>query len=383
MRRPDESEPDGLVSGADHPKAFADQVAAWDGLAVITGFDRPTGSWMLIALHDDTLGRPTGGTRMRSYGSPAEAIEDAQRLAEGMTHKWAAVGLPFGGGKAVIAPPRPLDTKERRGLLRRYGRLLSSLGGVFTTGEDLGTTTDDMTEIARHTGHVMGLRDGASVDPGPYTARGVFRGILAALRHLDGEPAGDPSTRLSGKTVLVQGLGDVGTPLAGLLAAAGARLLLADLDRARAETLNAELDAGIVAADRVFDTSCDVFAPCAVGGVINPRTIPLLKCRAVAGSANNQLSEPADAGRLHRRGVLYAPDYLINGGGALAFGLMELRPDLDADEIFSRVETLGDSLVEVFAEAERRGESPLVSVHRRVDDVLGGRRPLPDYGRQP
>ena len=320
---------------------------------------------------------------MRSYASSVEALEDAQRLAEGMTHKWAAVGLPFGGGKAVIAPPGPLDAGQRRGLLERYGRMLSALGGMFRTGEDLGTTTDDMTEISRHTRHVMGLRDGASVDPGPYTARGVFRGILAALRHLEGEPAGDPPDRLSGRTVLVQGLGDVGTPLAGLLAAAGARLLLADLDRARAETLGAELDAGIVAADRVFDTPCDVFAPCAVGGVINPRTIPLLNCRSIAGSANNQLSEPADADRLNRRGVLYAPDYLINGGGALAFGLMELRPDLGSEEIFSRVEALGDSLIEVFGEAERRGESPLVTVHRRVEDVLSGRRPLPDYGRHP
>lgn len=383
MRRSHDSKPDGLVKRTGSPKAFVDQIAAWDGLAVISRFDRPTGSWMLIALHDDALGRPTGGTRMRLYEGPAEALDDARRLAEGMTHKWAVVGLPFGGGKAVIAPPGPLDAGQRRGLLERYGRLLSSLGGIFTTGEDLGTTTDDMTEISRHTRHVMGLRDGASVDPGPYTARGVYRGILAALTHLDGEPGGGSRARLSGQTVLVQGLGDVGIPLARLLAASGARLLLADLDRARAETLSAELDAGIVAADRVFDTPCDVFAPCAVGGVINSRTIPLLKCRAVAGSANNQLSEPEDADRLHRHGILYAPDYLINGGGALAFGLMELRPDLGAEEIFSRVETLGDSLVEVFGEAERGGESPLVTVHRRVEDVLGGRRPLPDYGRQP
>lgn len=383
MRRSDDSELDGLVKRAGPPKALAEQIAAWDGFAVLTRFDRPSGSWVFIALHDDTLGRPTGGTRLRSYASPAEALKDAQRLAEGMTHKWAAVGLPFGGGKAVIAPSRPLDSGERRGLLERYGRLLSSLGGSFTTGEDLGTTPDDMTELSRHTRHVMGLRDGASVDPGPYTARGVFHGILAALSHLDGEPAGDSPNRLSGRTVLVQGLGDVGTPLAGLLAAAGARLLLADLDPSRAEALGAEFDAGVVDADRAFDTPCDVLAPCAVGGVINPRTIPLLNCRAVAGSANNQLSEPADADRLHRSGVLYAPDYLINGGGALAFGLMELRPDLRAEEIFSRVERLGDSLVEVFAEAEARGESPLATVHRRVEDVLGGRRPLPDYGRHP
>jgi len=381
MRRPDEGEGNELVDRAGPPTELAARIAAWDGFAVLIRFDRPTGSWVFVALHDDTLGRPTGGTRMRSYASHAEALEDAQRLAEGMTHKWAAVGLPFGGGKAVIAPPGPLDAGQRRGLLERYGRLLSSLYGVFTTGEDLGTTTDDMTEISRHTRHVMGLRDGASVDPGPYTARGVFRGILAALKHLDGEPDGGSPKGLSGRTVLIQGLGDVGKPLAGLLAAAGARLLLADLDPARAEALGTELDAAIVPADRVLETPCDVFAPCAVGGVINPATIPLLGCRAVAGSANNQLSEPADAERLHRRGILYAPDYLINGGGALAFGLMDLRPDLGSAAIFSRVEALGDSLVDVFAEARRRDESPLATVQRRVEDVLGGRRPLPDHSR--
>lgn len=365
------------------PNAFSNRIAAWDGLAVITRFDRPTGSWMLIALHDDTLGRPTGGTRMRVYADPADALEDAQRLAEGMTHKWAAVGLPYGGGKAVIAPPRPLESEERHGLLERYGRLLASLGGVFATGEDLGTTPDDMALVARHTRYVMGKPGGEPEDPGPYTSRGVFHGILAALAHLDGstgQPPGDGPPRLSGESVLIQGLGDVGTPLARQLSDAGARLLLCDLDSARAEALAAELDAEVVAPDRVFATPCDVFAPCAVGAVINRETIPLLRCRAVAGSANNQLAEPEDADRLHRRGILYAPDYLINGGGALAFGLMELHPGADDDEIFSRVEALGDSLIEVFDEAAERAESPLATTHRRVEEVLAGRRPLADYG---
>ena len=369
MRQPDDSEQDGLVKRDDHPKALAEQIAAWDGLAVLTHFDRPTASWVFVALHDDTLGRPTGGTRMRMYRSPAEALDDAQRLAEGMTHKWAAVGLPFGGGKAVIAPPGPLDAGERGGLLERYGRLLASLGGIFTTGEDLGTTTDDMTEIARHTRHIMGLRDGASADPGPYTARGVFRGILAALEHLDGEPAGGSRVRLSGRTVLVQGLGDVGTPLAGLLAAAGARLLLADLDPARAESLGAELDTGIVAADRVFDTPCDVFAPCAVGGVINPRTIPLLNCRAVAGSANNQLESAEDADRLHRRGILYAPDYVINSGAALVFGLAS-RGVAEPAELERRVATIGDLLTDLFRQARERRESPEGAAARHVQRIL-------------
>jgi len=290
------------------------------------------------------------------------------RLAEGMTHKWAAVGLPFGGGKAVIAPPGPLAGEERRALLRRYGTLIDSLHGSFATGEDLGTTVDDMAVIAETTGHVMGGhgRDGNLIDPGPFTARGVFRGIAAAVHHLDGGG-------LAGHTVLIQGLGDVGAPLAGLLRAAGARLLLADLDGGRAEALAAELggdpECRVIPAAEVFDTECDVFAPCAVGQVLSGDTIPRLRCRAVAGSANNQLAETADAERLHRRGILYAPDYLVNGGGALAFGLIELGTT-DPRELFSRVEALGDSLGEIFAEAAENDESPLAATQRRVERVL-------------
>lgn len=363
------------------PREFIDCIADWDGLGVLTRFDRPSGAWVIVALHDDTLGCPTGGTRMRIYRSPADALVDAQRLAEGMTHKWAAIGLPFGGGKAVIAPPRMPEGEERRGLLRRYGHLLESLGGAFVTGEDLGTTPEDMGEVARHCAHVMGARTGGTVDPGPYTARGVYRGIVAALTHLDrpgatsrGEREVAGSPRLSGKTVLIQGLGDVGEPLAELLADAGARLLLSDLDARRAARIASELGAVIVAPDAVFETPCDVLAPCAVGGVINRRTIPLLECRVVAGSANNQLAEPADADRLHERGILYAPDYLINGGGALAFGLMELDPGASTTEIFSRVEALGDSLLDVFEEAARSEESPLATTQRRVEETLESRR---------
>lgn len=348
------------------PRDFIERIEEWSGFAVLIRYDRPTGAWIIVALHDDTLGPPTGGTRMRTYDRPADALVDAQRLAEGMTHKWAAIGLPFGGGKAVIAPPGELEGAERRDLLARYGRLLSSLRGTFITGEDLGTTPDDMTEIARHCAYVMGASGGAAVDPGPYTARGVFRGIAAALTHLDGSLLPDHS-------VVVQGLGDVGEPLAALLADAGARLLLSDIDGDRAERVASRLGAEIVEPETVLETPCDVLAPCAIGGVINERTIPSLRCRAVAGSANNQLAEQADADRLHERGILYAPDYLINGGGALAFGLMELEPDITTPEIFSRVEALGDSLLEVFEEAARRGESPLATTHRRIAGRLAGR----------
>lgn len=344
-------------------------IADWDGVAVVVRRDRPTGAWMFIALHDDTLGRPTGGTRMRPYPSPAAALRDAMWLAEGMTHKWAAVGLPFGGGKAVIAPPGPLSGDERRALMRRYGRLVASLAGGFATSTDLGVSPQDMSEVARETKHVIagaaGL-DGGALDPGPFTARGVFRGIAATLHQLDG-------SGLAGHTVLIQGLGAVGAPLARLLRTAGARLLLADPDSVRVAALVAELggepECVVIPPAEVYDTECDVFAPCAVGRVIRHETISRLRCRAVAGSANNQLGEAKDAERLHARRILYAPDYLINGGGALALGLIELGVT-DSRELFARVETLGDSLADIFLEAAERGESPLATIQRRVERVL-------------
>jgi leucine dehydrogenase len=354
-------------------------ISGWDGQAVVVHRDPPTGAWIFIALHDATLGRPTGGTRMKPYPSPAAALRDAMRLAEGMTHKWAAVGVPFGGGKAVIAPPGPLAGDERRALLRRYGRLIATLNGSFSTGEDLGTTPQDMAEIHRETRWVMAAGagdDGAPLDPGPFTARAVFHGMAAAVRHAFG--GGPTPTNLAGRTVLVQGVGDVGAPLARLLRPAGARLLLADLDPARAEALAAELGGApeciTVPAAEVYDTECDVFAPCAVGAVLNETTIPRLRCRVVAGSANNQLAEREDSLRLHRRGILYAPDYLINGGGALAFGLLELGVT-DVPELYARVEALGDSLSEIFAEAAGRDESPLAATHRRVERALAAGGP--------
>jgi leucine dehydrogenase len=347
-----------------------DLIARWDGLAVVVRHDAPTGAWVFIALHDATLGRPTGGTRLKPYPTPAAALLDAMRLAEGMTHKWAAVGLPFGGGKGVIAPPGPLDEESRQGLLRRYGRLLAALNGAFRTGEDLGTTPEDMAFLTAETDHVMGRKgdDGEPLDPGPFTARGVFRGIAAAVARENGSGGG-----LAGRTVLIQGVGDVGRPLAELLRGAGARLILADLHGDRAAALATQLggppEVTTVPVEQVYETPCDVFAPCAVGAVVSRDTVPLLRCRVVAGSANNQLAEPADADRLHQRGILYAPDYVINGGGALAFGLLELGVT-DPAELFRRVEGLGDSLGELFREAAERGESPLATSHRRVQRAL-------------
>lgn len=340
-------------------------IREWDGLAAVARYDEPTGSWIFIALHDDTLGRPVGGCRMMTYETPADGLRDAMRLARGMTHKWASIEMGFGGGKAVLAVPGPLEGEPRDGLLRRFGALLDSLRGSYATGEDLGTTPRDMQVVAGSSRWVMGVDpdEGEPADPGPYTALGVLSGIRAALEHLNGDPS------LSGRRILVQGVGDVGEPLSRMVADAGGRLLLSDLDGPRAERLARELDGEVVPPADVVPTACDVFAPCAVGGVLNRDAIPGLRCRAVAGSANNQLATGADAERLRERGILYAPDYVVNAGGALAFGLMHEGVD-DEEEIRSRVRGLGDALRAIFREASERDESPLAAARRKVRRVL-------------
>ncbi|MCP3956462.1 MAG: amino acid dehydrogenase [bacterium] len=344
-------------------------IEAWDGNGVVTRFDRPTGTWIFIALHDDTLGPPAGGTRMKVYPALADGLRDAMRLAEGMTFKWAGLGLKFGGGKAVLAIKQPLEGEQRRGLLLRYGALIESLRGAFCTGADLGTSAGDMSTIAEACHHVLGIDYGSrtSTDPGPYTAHGVLRGLQAALAQSFGSEA------LDGREVLVQGLGGVGLPLARSLARGGARVLLSDLDDRRVEVLKQELGCESVAPADVYSTPCDVYAPCAVGATLNPRTIPTLACKAVAGSANNQLLEAEDAERLHQRGILYVPDYIINSGGALSFSLMA-EGIRDEESLMREVDRVGTAVAEILREAAEADISPFVAARRRTQRILAEHR---------
>lgn len=340
-------------------------IEGWDGLGVVSSHHAETGSWIFVALHDNTLGRPTGGCRLKSYPSPADALRDAMRLAEGMTSKWAAIDLPYGGGKSVLAVPGPVTGDRRRSLFRRFARVLNALDGGYSVGEDLGTTRDDMTFLATLTNAVAGSHDGnPPPNPSPYTAVGVHAGIVAAVNHLDGSPD------LAGKTVLIQGAGDVGGALAGLLRDSGARVLVSDIDGERASVVAARCGGAAIDPDAVYDTGCDVYAPSAVGATVNERTIPRLRCRVVAGAANNQLEAPEDADRLRARGILYAPDYVINGGGAMSFGLME-QGILDPDELESRVRSIGGSLAAIFREADDAGCSPVVAARERALRALG------------
>lgn len=352
--------------GADGVEAsFQDLIAAWDGQSVVIRRDPPTDTWIFIALHDDTLGTPVGGCRMKVYERPADGLRDALRLARGMTYKWAALELPFGGGKSVLAVPRKMEGEEREALFRRFGGFLNSLKGIYGAGEDLGTTPEDMAVLARETRYVAGgdPATGHPTDPGPFTALGVLSGIRSALDHRTGDGG------LEGRSVHVQGVGDVGLPLARMLAEAGARLSLTDVDEERAGEVARELGARVVAPRDVYRVECDVFAPCAVGGILNRVTIPDLRCRIVAGSANNQLEAPEDAERLRSRGILYAPDYIINAGGAMAFGLFSLGED-DLDEVRRRIVGIGDTLDAIFEEAADREVSPLSAATERVQEIL-------------
>ena len=329
---------------------FENLIRSWDGEQVVIGFDEPSGAWMFVCVHSTRRGPAAGGTRMKTYPDPAAGLEDAMRLSSAMTLKMAAVDIPFGGGKAVLAVPSMPEREERRRLLLRYAELAASLGANFQTGPDVNTTTADMDVIGERHAYVycQSAERGGSGDPGPYTARGVFHGIRASAQRAFG------SADLEGRTVLVQGVGSVGARLAEELAGAGARVLVSDIDAERANRLADELGAEVVPAGDAMATECDVYAPCALGATVNAESIPRLRCRVVAGSANNQLAEAADAERLREAGILYAPDYVINAGGVIyAWGTESLG--WGAETVEARLAWIGDALSEIYERADAEG----------------------------
>jgi glutamate dehydrogenase/leucine dehydrogenase len=341
--------------------AFEELIRDWDGEQVVIHRDEPTSSWMLIGVHSTVLGPAMGGTRLKSYALPEEALDDVLRLSGAMTLKQAAADTPYGGGKAVIAveegPPPASD--DRRALLLRYAGLVDSLHGTYVTAADMNTGEADMDTIGERTSHVLGrsTANGGSGDPGAATAIGLYHGLRAAVRHSFG------SEDLEGRSVLVQGLGSVGSRLAGHLHEAGATLLVADLDPARASTVADEVGAKVVGADDVIGTECDVFSPCATGKVLTAETIPHLRCLVVAGAANNQLGTPEDAERLRDAGILFAPDYVVNAGGVIHLSGFETLGWDDAT-MAKRLEGIGDTLIEVFEIAEREDISTAAAADR-------------------
>jgi leucine dehydrogenase len=333
----------------------------WDGEHVVVHYDHPTDAWIFIAIHSTRLGNASGGTRMKVYDKPGDGLRDALRLAQGMTFKWAGIDFPMGGGKGVIALSRPLEAPERDRLLERYGELVETLAGGFSTGADLGVGPDLVRVIGRETTHVWGTR--IAGDPGPWTALGVFTAIEAVAEELYG------SSELKGRTVLVQGVGDVGVPLCKRLWEAGAKLKLADLEAKQAAGIAEELGAAAVDAKAVYDEPCDIFAPCAVGAVLNAETVSRLDCKAIAGAANNQLEGPKDAETLHERGILYAPDFICNSGGAIVLlGLEALS--MTEDYVTAKILSIREMLRAIFKEARENNESPLHAAERLALRVL-------------
>jgi len=344
----------------------------WDGESVSIHRDRETGTWMFICVHSTALGTAAGGTRMKHYPTPDDALLDGMRLSEAMSLKLASVDFPHGGGKAVIALPSaeiPQGDARRR-LLHEYGRFINSLGGLYSCAPDMNTSAADMDVIAEVTPYVFCKTEaaGGAGDTAPDTAVGVLHGIRASCRYAFG------SDDLSQRSVLVQGAGGVGGRLIDLLLEADTKVIATDIDPARLAHMR---DKGIevVAADRALTTPCDVLAPCATGGIINARTIPNLQCRVIAGGANNQLETPADADALRGRGIAYAPDFVINAGGDLHGGGLE-EQHWTHEVLESKLAGIGDVIFEIFQRAEREGISTDAAARRIALARMGKATPV-------
>lgn len=338
----------------------------WEGENVIWHRDGPSGAWIVIAVHSTRLGPAVGGTYLGSYPSLGRALQHALLGAADLTYKFAAADFPRGGGQAVLCLPQDLDGAERAGLLHRYGQLLHKLEGYFQTGPSSGTTTQELQVIAE-TGApwVINRPPGTSSagNPGAQTALGVFCAIKATCEQVFGTPD------LSGRRVLVQGSGPIGGPLIERLRIADARVLFADSDPPAVSLYRDALGLTHVPDDQVYTTACDIFAPCAESGILNAETIPQLNCRAVVGGADHQLATTADAARLHARGIVYAPDYVVNSGGVLASIGQAALGWLEGDTI-GQVCGVSVTLRLIFAHAAAEGVSPEVVARRMVAQRL-------------
>ncbi len=308
---------------------------------VVFGTDPDVGLNAIVAIHDTTLGPALGGCRMWPYASEDEALTDVLRLSRAMTYKHALADTGQGGGKAVVIGDARTDKTPQ--LMYALGRFIDMLGGRYVTAEDVGTSVADMVEVRRATRHVAGYHEGARGDPSPATAYGVLCGIKAAVRHKLGR------ADLGGLKVAVQGLGHVGHALCGYLHEAGARLFVADIDDAALARAVEAYSAVAAAPGEIHGVDADVFAPCALGGVLNDATIPEIKATVVAGAANNQLARPGHGRELARRGILYAPDYVINAGGVINISMAN---DYDHDRAMRRTEKIDGTLTRIFERAD-------------------------------
>lgn len=311
--------------------------------------DEESGLKAFIAVHNTVLGPGAGGCRMWPYENEMDALNDALRLSRGMSYKNAMAGLPLGGGKAVIIANSKTDKSEE--LFKAFGRCVQKMDGKYITAEDVGMTTEDMMIIANETNYIAGLPHGdhASGDPSPFTARGVYNGIRAAVKYKLGKDS------LEGLTVAVQGVGHVGLYLCENLHRDGAKIIVSDINQEHLDEAVHKYGATIISPDDILSVECDVLSPCALGAILNDDTIPNLKTTIVAGGANNQLANDSHGVRLMDRGILYAPDYVINAGGIINVS-GETSGNYDLDSINAKVDNIYDTLIHIFerADAEKR-----------------------------
>ena len=340
-----------------------------DHEAVHVIHDGPSGLKAIIALHSTHLGPGFGGCRFWTYENEQAAMDDALRLSRGMSYKNALAGLAYGGGKAVILGGK--DLRKTPELFEAFGRAVEQLNGSYVTAEDVGVSVEDMLSVAKTTKHVSGIprTKGAfqGGDPSPRTARGVFEGLRAAVKFgLDSD--------LEGLTVAVQGLGSVGYNLASLLHAAGAHLIVADLSDDAVQKVCDTYGAERAAPDEILHAKADVLAPCALGGVLNEKTIPALNVKVVAGAANNQLATEQDGARLMEHGIVYAPDYVINAGGIISVAA-EYDGTANAQEVDARVADIGPRTYAILEEASHLNRPADVVADERARVLIGRAEP--------
>ncbi len=333
--------------------------------------DASTGLRGAIAIHDTTLGPALGGLRIWPHATEQDSIMDVLRLSEAMTLKSAAAGLDLGGGKAIIMRNAARDKTEA--LLRSFGTKVDSLNGKYITTEDVGTTTADMQWVARETNYVTGLppESGGSGDPSPMTSYGLYQGLLATAQYLWG------SDDLSGMRVVLMGLGKVGNYLLPYLKGEGAVIYGTDIDQDRVERAQNQFGLVPISPDEVFNYECDIFVPCALGGILNDETVPQLRCKAVCGGANNQLLEPRHADDLAARDILYAPDYIVNAGGVINV-FHEIGRSYSAEEARRKTGQIYNTLTTVYGNAKAESISTDEAARRialdRIDSVRKIRR---------
>lgn len=320
---------------------------AYDYEQVVFCQDKQSGLKAIIAIHDTTLGPALGGTRMWTYDSEEAALEDALRLAKGMTYKNAAAGLNLGGGKTVIIGDPRKDKNEE--MFRAFGRYIQGLNGRYITAEDVGTTVADMDLIHEETDYVTGISPafGSSGNPSPVTAYGVYRGMKAAAKEAFG------SDSLEGKVIAIQGIGNVAFNLCRHLHEEGASLIVTDINKEAVQRAVEEFGAKAVDPNEIYSVDCDIYAPCALGATVNDDTIPQLKAKVIAGAANNQLKDTRHGDLIHEMGIIYAPDYVINAGGVI--NVADELNGYNRERAMKRVETIYQNIEKVFEISKRDG----------------------------